>query len=294
MAKYGRVPASAAIIFHHDQRIYVMDADGRNRTVITSDTNRRWQHVALAPGRRFLVANYDATNQVSHPSKMVVFDLQAGREAPVVPQFTMAGDGGVDWDRNGHIYFAGASDTGGTDIWRVKADNTGLTRITTAPDLGETDVSVHESGRFVTYNALNGETGLMEIWVANVEPPSPPFPTVQVFTALDAERTVHDPELSPDGQWIVFSMRNPDYHNFPNDPNANTAQDIYKVRMDGSELTRLSSPGPIAILPDWKGTEILHMQMSDLTTPPWGGMVVRDPSGAELRRITEVNMPKWI
>jgi hypothetical protein len=89
-------------------------------------------------------------------------------------------------------------------------------------------------------------------------------------------------------------MRNVDYTNFPDNPAANTAHDVYRVRLDGTEMTRISAPGPITIVPDWVGNEIVHMQMSDLTTPPWAGAVIRSSAGVELWRFIDVNVPKWI
>jgi hypothetical protein len=51
---------------------------------------------------------------------------------------------------------------------------------------------------------------------------APPFSLQRVFTALDSVRTVRDPGLSPDGQWVVFSMLNPDFHNRTSDVRASS------------------------------------------------------------------------
>ncbi len=301
--RLGKIPASAQVVFHHNKQIYVMNADGSVRTQITFDTRRSYQHVAVSPDRRYVVANYDATDGLPHPSKLVVYDLAQGRELSPVERFQMAGNGGVDMDPQGRIYFAGveklpyplpmtgtesAANAGANDVWRVRVDGTGLERLTNTPDKGEADVSVHPSGMAFTYNAHDLTTLLLELWVAPNGVPQ------RVFVALDAIRGAFDPELSPDATEVVFSMRNPDFVNFPDDPNANTAHDIYRIKTDGTGLTRVTEPGPISILPDWKEKEILYMHMSDRTTPPWGGMIVRSVEGVELRRVNDVNMPKWI
>lgn len=298
--KFGRIPASASIVFHHANCIYVMNADGSGRTQITFDTSKVYEHVAVSPDRRYIVANYGQPL-----SKLVLYNLATGQTRLLVPNFYMAGNGGVDWDNAGFLYFAGIqalpyptpttpeearANGGANDLWRIRPDGTGLTQLTNTPDRGEADVSVHPNGTLMTYNAANLTTGLMELWVKQLGGPG----EGRVFVALDAEQTVHDPELSPDGQELIFSMRNPNFHNFPNDPHANTAQDIYRIRLDGTGLQRITEPGPISILPDWKGAEIIHMHMSDQTTPPWGGMITRTPEGTEIRRVSDVNMPKYI
>lgn len=303
--KVARIPASAQIVFHvQGAGIFVMNADGTGRTQITFDTSKVYQHVAVSFDRRYVVANYDEAN-----SKIMLYDTIGSTETRLVSGFVRAGMGGVEFDPQGRIYFSGVqslpfpnpstpdqflANAGATDIWRVGINGSGLTRITNTIALGETDVSVHPSGGFIAYNAMPlTTTGLpqkYELWVKNVTAAG----EVKVFTAPDTERGVFDPELSPDGSEVVFSMRNPDFHNFPNDPNANTAQDIYRVKMDGTGLTLVSPVGPISILPDWKNNEILHMHMSDQPNLQFMGMIVRAPNGTELRRVSNVNMPKFI
>ena len=302
----GSIPWNAAIAFHYLNQIYVMTRAGQ-RTRLTVDATRTYEHVAVSPDRQYLAANFFATNGVGHLSRLILYDLTARTARTLVPQFAQAGNGGVDWDRQGRIYFAGINvmpfptptteaqlkaNAAANEIWRIRVDGSGLEQLTHTADHGEADVSVHASGTVMTWNSvlISAQGGLLELWVGG----SDGSWAHKAFTALDGARTVHDPELSPDGTEIVFSMRNVDYTNFSDNPDANTAQDLYRIRVDGTGLTRISSLGLISMVPDWMGTEVVYLQASDRTTPPWAGAVIRSSAGVELQRFNGVNVPKWI
>ena len=56
---------------------------------------------------------------------------------------------------------------------------------------------------------------------------------------------------------------------YPNDPNANTAHDIIKVNVnDATDVVVITQPGPISIVPDWRGNKILFLEITDKTNPP--------------------------
>ena len=107
--------------------------------------------------------------------------------------------------------------------------------------------------------------------------------------------SVHDPELSPDGTEVIFSKVNPDYKNFRSDPKANTAHDLYRVRLDGSGLWRVTEPGPISVIPDWVNDKVLFLVLTDLEAAPFRGIAVMYSDGSGLRRInSRANIAKWI
>lgn len=300
--KLGTVPAAAQIIYHNQNLIWVMNADGTGRTQITFDNTRQYEHAALSPDRKFIAANY-FVNGVSHAT---LFNLQNSTETPIAASFPMAGNGGVDWDTQGRIYFAGVqalpypnpttpeqsmANAGANDIWRIKYDGTGLTRITNTADRAEADVSVHPGGSLITYIAVNLGNNLNELWVKDTAAGGG---QMLVYTSADGDHGVQDPEHSPDGQQLVFSMHNPDYHNFPEIPGANTAHDIYRINIDGTGLTRLTAVGPISMIPDWKGTKIIYHFGSSYEVPPWTGMVIMNQDGTLPVRLNDVSSPKWI
>ena len=109
-----------------------------------------------------------------------------------------------------------------------------------------------------------------------------------------AVQSVHDPEFSPNSEYLIFSKVNPDHANF-RFLGPNTAHDIYRVRVDGRGLTRLSKPGPISIIPDWKDGRIIYTELDDRERPVYTGLSIISADGGERRRIKNfVSAPKWI
>jgi tricorn protease-like protein len=291
------VPASAEVVFHDGKFIYVMDAAGRRVTRITFDRPRPWEHVAVSHDRRRIAANA----QIGGTSQLWLFDLERGTEVRLVPRFAMAGNGGVDWDAKGFVYFAGLAqttgeplvDAGANDVYKVRHDGRGLRRLTRTPTRGEADVSVSADGRLVAFMATRVlPSERTEIWTMRADGGGRHL----VFAGGRIGVTsVHDPEHSPDGRRLVFSRVNPRYRNFPDDPKANTAHDLYTIRVDGSRLRRLTKPGPISIVPDWRGGRILFLELTDLEAPPYLGLAVIGSDGAAKRRIRRgAGIGKWI
>jgi hypothetical protein len=295
--KLGRVPDTAQIVFSRRDRVFVMDADGGNETRITDDDDRHLEHVAMSPDRRFMVINYFAEPK------------QGGESSRMVSGFHMAGNGGVDWDKQGYVYFTGVdrmpfakpsrreefiANYAAHDVWKVRYDGTNLTRLTATMDRGEGDVSVSEDGSMIAYMDLyiDPPHDFTEIWVRNSDGSNP---RLAYKGGKARESSVHDPELSPDNSRVIFSKVNPKFHNFRNDPNADTAHDIISVAIDGSDERRITKPGPISVIPDWVGNQVMYLELTDQESPAFHGIVVMDSDGSNSRRInSDANIGKWI
>jgi Tol biopolymer transport system component len=307
------VPAHASIVYHRQGLFFVMDADGANETQITFDQPRVWEHVAVSFDGRFAVANEQLPNPSGEPggfSKLWIFDLQDGTMAQLLPSFATAGNGGVDWDREGFIYFAAKqinpvsnpqtpddfrANAGANDIYRIRYDGTGLQRLLHTPLAGEADVSISEDGSLIAYvsQPVDVSPSKTEIWVMNADGTNRRL----VFAAGEVRvASAHDPETSPDNRMIVFSIVNSTVPpNFPQNPDANTAHDIWQMNLDGSEAVRLTRPGPISIAPDWKGDRILYLDISE--SDRYAGASLVRPAQTEQapHRIREdANIAKWI
>ena len=129
----------------------------------------------------------------------------------------------------------GGNDTGNSakDVFRADLDNafqaSGLRKVVagTAVQLGEEPALAPDEKRiaFVTINE--------QLWVADADGRNK-ISVVQVSGSY-----CHQPDWSPDGEWIAFAT----------DRDGNI--EIYKVRPDGTELTRLTDAPGIDCRPRW-------------------------------------------
>jgi len=312
LVEINAIPVSAKIIFHKDNIIYTMDENGENMTQITYDDNFTLEHVALSYDRTKIVCNYFSDLSVgSQSSKMILYDIIKKTRTHLVPQFAMSGNGGVDWDKNDNIYFAGVDEllflnprtiaaykanAGANDIYKMKYDGTGLQNLTNTTEYGEADVSLSPDDQTISYMATNiadPENSFTEIWKRDVDGTKP----VLLFVGgQNKVSSVHDPEISPDGNFVIFSRVNNEVDPvFPNNPLANTAHDIIKLNLNTSELKVLTDPGPISIAPDWAYDKILFLDISDKTNPPHAGIATINTDGTGYNLIQNgTNIGKWI
>lgn len=311
--RLGRLPPEAEIVFHQDKLIYVMDRTGGNLAQITLENPRDYEHVAVSPDRLSVVANEQLPNPSGDPggrSRLWLFGLARGTEIQLLPHFVTAGNGGVAFGPDGYLYFAAKerdvvpeprtpeefiANAAANDVYRVRPDGTGLERLTRTADRGEADVSVSADGSLVSFMALVIEPpdDYTEIRVIRSDGTDP---RVVYRGGRPRVSSVHDPELSPDNTRVIFSQVNPGVPpNFPQLPEANTAHDIYSIGLDGTGLTRLTRPGPISIVPHWKGDRIVYLELND--ADDYLGVSLIDPrrpdqAGTRIRR--GASIPRWI
>lgn len=278
---FRAIPAGAEIVFHQDRSIFVMDRTGQNVTQITFDTPRNYEHVAVSHDRNLVIANEQLPNPSGDPggrSVLWLYDLVRGTETRLLPDFVTAGNGGVAFGPDGFIYFAAKerdvfsnpstpeeflANAAANDVYRMRPEGSGLQRLTRTTDRGEADVSVSADGTLVAFMALV-VTPPGDVTEVSVTRSDGTQPRVVFSGGAPGVDSVHDPELSPDNTRLIFSRVNPNVPpNFPDIPAANTAHDLYSVALDGSALTRLTAPGPIAIVPHWQGSEIVYLELSD-------------------------------
>ncbi len=313
--KLGRIPEMAEIVYHQNGFIYTMDRNGKNITQITFENPHPFEHVAVSFDHRYVVANEQKPNsqgKIGGMSILWIYDLKKGTQERLLPQFDMAGNGGVDWDKDGFVYFAARkkdevknprvpkdfiANAGANDIYRVKPDGSELKRIVNTPDYGEADVSVSEDGQYLAYVAqpLIEGSNYTEIWMANIDGTN----QRRIYKAGNTGiASAHDPELSPDNSYVVFSIVNNKVKpNWPHNPDANTAHDIWSMDVSGERntLTRLNQPGPISIIPDWKDDMIVYQDLSE--KDHYMGASLVHAQGAEQipRRINSgATAPRWI
>lgn len=316
--RLAKIPTSAEIVFHQDGYIYTMDRDGQNVTQITFEkVEYEWEHAAISPDRRFVVGNEPLPRSTGgRPgvwSRVWLFDLEKGTKAQLLPQWVMVGNGGVDWDVKGFIYFAAKekfvfvnprrpvemlAEAGAHDVYKIKFDGTGLTRLTNTPDRAEADVSVSQDGTLVTWVSHvvgldESARDLLEIWISNSDGTNP---RVVYRGGKVGVSSVHDPEFSPDNSKVIFSMVNSNVPpNFRRVSRANTAHDICTINVNGTGFIRLTKPGPISIIPAWRNNLIVYFEANEKENYMGAAVVTDNGTDQTPRRIKPgANSPKWI
>ena len=294
--RLAQIPGNAEIIFHQDGYLWTMDRNGARITQLTFGEKKSYEHAAVSSDHRYIVADLDMKEDGFY---LWLYDLAKGTEARLVPSFYIAGDGGVDWDRNGFIYFVGreTKEQVHKDLYKVKFDGTGLSRLTNTPGDSECDPAVSEDGMRVSYCVLVPEplknSARTEIWAVKTDGTG----QAKAYTAGEVfKASAHDPELSPDSQKTIFSMVNSQVPpNFSNNPAANTAHDIWTVNLDGSGLMRITKPGSISIIPDWRGESVVYTEVSEKDGYAGASIVNSNDSEQTPKRIRlGANSSKWI
>jgi len=286
-ARLQKIPSWGSIIYNADGYLHVIQEDGSRVERMTFDRPRQWEHVAASHDRRYIVANTQPN------STLWLFDLTEGVETQLAPDFAMAGEGGVAVDSAGYVYFSGkATPHDLPDVYKIKLQGSRLTRLTDTPKTGELDVSVSEDGQLITYVTAFPDTHT-EIWVASSDGTGHRMVYRGGAGGVDS---AHDPELSPDRSRVVFSVFNtkvaPNYRHIPA---ANTAHDLWVINLDGTGLKRLTKPGPISIIPNWRGDSIVYTEISERDN--YSGASVVSASGEDQtpRRIKRgASAPKWL
>lgn len=278
--------AEAAEIIYHDHRfIFTMDRNGENVVQMTFGNPRHWEHVAVSYDHRYVLGNMHST---PGQSELWLFDLEGGTEARLVPNFPSAGGGGVAWDPEGRLYFAGSERSRQNDLYRINTDGTGLEQLTDTPQYYEADVGASEDGGMMTYAAAAAE-GTCGIWVANTDGTE----VRKIYKGGKVgTHSAHDPEFAPDGKRVVFSVVNSEHHNFVD--THNTAHDLWVCNLDGSNPTRITEPGAIRIIPNWQGEWIVFTEMSDQGEQFIGSAIVHEDGMGYRRLVKGGKMPEWI
>lgn len=265
--------------------LYALDENGADATRLTLG-GQSHQHAAVAPDRRHLATN---RSPVEPAKRLEIWwiDLATRTERQVAPDFFTAGAGGVDVSRDGWIVFAGEPrEKEGNDLFRARVDGSRLERLTDTK-MPEFDVSVSDDGKKIAFVRVAGFLFWVktEVWIANADGSDP----VRIFDGGDRRGRQgpfpfggYDPEIAPDGHALVFSRTNPASDNF-----GLGAHDLWIANADGTGMRRVTEPGPVAMIPDWRADGAILFTSFDerggyvglATVPAEGGTPRRIESG---------------
>jgi len=325
-AEVNEIPDNAEIVYQWEGYIYVMDRDGNNVQQITFGEPFGFNHVAVSHDKRYIAGELLRPKDKPKGSKVLVFDIKENKRWEILPYFVFIGDGGIDFDPQGFLYFNGNTEREGTrNIYKMKPDGTSFIQLTFfEEDLHATppimrrpgDVSVSPDGSMVAFvfpEAEQTDNPITNGPVENFRIRDNWYPKTKIYV-MNSDGTnmreiydggehtgVHgtnnnigawDPEISPDNTQVTFSVTNIEHENLPFE---NTAHDIWTIDINGNESTlkRLTQPGPISIVPDWKENKIIFLEINP--GDDYIGASIVNADGTGYKRIKKgAGFPKWI
>jgi Tol biopolymer transport system component len=246
-------------------QICIMDSDGNNQRRLTSSDTARHFYPSLSPdgqsvlfssnmdGRFYiyeLKLSGELTNlwqtgiapEVSPDGRLITFTQNDGKSDTIWvmnrdgsnPRLVYSNGWDPTWSPDGQkILFA--SQVGGlSQLMTINLDGTGLQQVSDLPLLrGRSDWS--EDGRFiVTYSGRSWERELFLL----------PLDGSPVRQLTPPGGNSQGPTFSPDGQWVAFTAYFDRFRNVH-------GCEIYKMRIDGTQLTRLTSNDYCDWQPRW-------------------------------------------
>jgi TolB protein len=258
--------------FQSSEQICIMNADGSGYRRLTTEDNVRHYYPSMSVDGQSVVYSVYREDNVYEIYEMSIAsgiakqltdklgaltgpEISPDGNSIVVTRWTIASNqnqlwvlardgsqprrviGGSGWDGTwspdgSQILFA-SDRSGSNQLWVVHGDGSGLHQITNLPALrGRSDWS--SQNLIVTYS---GDPWKRELYImnsdgSNAHQISPPGGDSQ------------GPDFSPDGQWIVFTA----YFDHPQDING---CEIYVIRVDGTDLRRLTNNDYCDYQPRW-------------------------------------------
>jgi TolB protein len=253
-------------------QLCLMNADGSNQRRLTTDNRSKHFYPSLAPDGLSIVFSSNLSGQgqydiyemdlsgnitrltqdigiltapeISADGRQIAFTRGDGAESIAIWLMNRDGSNPREVYPNGwdptfspdgsKILFATAISGHGIQLATVNLDGGGFQRVSNLPDLrGRSDWS--NDGRWlVTYS---GKSWLRELFMMNPDGSSP-------FQVSPMGGNSQGPSFSPDGGWIAFTS----YFDRYNDVHG---CEIYIIRIDGSNLTRLTDNDYCDWQPRW-------------------------------------------
>jgi Tol biopolymer transport system component len=315
------IPKEAELVFQRygeksqwgnpSSEIYVADSRGDHMTQITHQ-RKLYNHFAVSPDRTMIAAgrldhgdtNNDGIINPKDRKTLIVLDLENKQEWAPLPQADDACMGGVDWTPDGKYIVASMRFRGMADIYRLHPDGSGLENLTR--NLGKllgiprpvfvSDVSTSFDGQWITFTCMTTRGALMRIVTMRIDGSAAHWVTDGGGPeARNAKSTWpcgdFDPEFSPDGQYVVFerttaaAVLSQGYPSF----------DVMRIKIDGSDLLRLSPKGNKAShgIPDWTAdNRIVFSEWN--AAERWTGVVFVNPDGSNYHRVQKLKGCAWV
>jgi Ca2+-binding RTX toxin-like protein/Tol biopolymer transport system component len=206
--------AGPKVAFSVGTRVYVANADGSGVMFLTNGFQPK-----MSPDGRYVAFRNTIDSSSYHQQPLQVRDLQTNSQWQANPWGNSVFD--FNWTVNNQIVF---DSLGWGSIIRINADGSGLT--TLRPSLQGRSIAVNPIDQRIALHSSSAS--YPGIWLFNQDGTGlVQFPGTQAGDKW--------PSWSPDGEWLTFIR------------GTGTEQAVYKIRTDGSDLTRLSDPGVLQL-----------------------------------------------
>jgi Tol biopolymer transport system component len=238
------------IVFAHEHDIYVMNADGTERTQLTTDPEADFDPVWSPDGTQIAFRAHRDGNE-----EVYVMNADGSEQTNLTNNPRT--DYSPAWSPDGS-QIAFASDrlnTSGNDIWLMDADGSNPTRLTDIPGISEYP-TWSPDGSQIAFTCTFGRrlpegVGDFEICVVNVD-------GTDLVQLTDEEGESTLPAWSPDGNSIVFESNRhgwptlPDYVPAGYDNERFGEYDLYLMNIDGSNQVNITNnPREDDRMPAW-------------------------------------------
>jgi Tol biopolymer transport system component len=238
------------IVFAYEGDIYVMNADGTERTRLTTAPEMEFDAAWSPDGTRIVYRFHAGNNEevyIMNADGSEQTNLTNNPATDYSPVFSPDGT---------QIAFASdRHNRRNLDIWIMNADGSDPTRITDIPGISEYPTWSPDGSQLAfhcTFGRILPEgVGDFEICVVNVD-------GSELVQVTDAPGESKLPAWSPDGQTIAFASNRhgwtslPDYVPLGYDEDSFGDFDIYMMNVDGSEQTNLTNnPREDDDMPAW-------------------------------------------
>jgi tol-pal system beta propeller repeat protein TolB len=217
----GRLLAFSSIrdVRHFD--IYLMDIQSGNILRVTRNAGDNYAPELSPDGTRIVFVSTRSGGQD-------VWTMNADGSNPTQLTFTEADDIDPTWSPDGRQIAFASNRNGLTDLYVMNADGSNVRQMTFDFNLGGRSDWSNDGRNFTFYGGGSGDKNIY-IMSAECAQPGAPADCSATPRALTDGGNNKGPSFSPDGQWITFAANN------------GGDNDVYIMRIDGSDLRRLTS-----------------------------------------------------
>ncbi len=228
----GAQVAFASLRDGSDFEIYVINIDGSGLRQLTDNSHDDYAPDFSPDGSRIVYVSTINGDQD-------IYVMSANGSGPVRITYDRREDLDPTWSPDGSQISFASTRSGTKELFVMNADGSGVRQITFHASIGgRNDWS--PDGRFLTYYAgPQGDKNIYLVSAACAAPAAPPDCYVPPIRLTDGGNN-KGPSFSPDGEWVAFAA------------NRGSDNDIYVIRLDGTNLRRLTTSSFADWQPRWQ------------------------------------------